>query len=115
MCLVAYRQRKQIPHKIHNLGKVKSFREVLQFTPLYKLASEAQAVPEVAQYNHWLFCFSLDNLCPAREIPDGIFEKSHDKKIISEATGFLGVGLRLPSNTRGWHAWMLPECGQKIF
>lgn len=117
MCLVAYRQTYEASSpKIHNSGKVKSFREVLQFAPLYRLASEAQTVPGVAQRYHWLFCFSLDNLCPARGIPDGcVFEKSHDKEIISEAAGFGAVGLRLLSDTRGWHAWMLPEYEQKIF
>lgn len=56
--------------QIHNRGKMKSFREVLQFAPSYELASDAQTVPEVAQTNYRRFHFSLDNLCPAREIPD---------------------------------------------
>lgn len=39
---------KQVLPKFINIGKVKLFREVLQFVPLYKSASEVQTLPKVA-------------------------------------------------------------------
>lgn len=66
-------------------------------------------MPEFAQQNHWLFCFSLDNLCPARRIPGGcVFEKSHDKDIISEAAGCGGLGSYL-TREAGMHG-----CSQNV-
>lgn len=101
----------QILPQIHNFKK----GEAVQGTAICTFVQVGKLCPKL-QHNHWLFCLSLDNLCPAREIPDGcVFEKSPDEEIISEAAGFWGMGFRLLSNMRGWRVWMLPECGQKIF